>query len=157
LVGPADGAEEVLELLDEREVTRAGAAGPGEGQELAVGGDQAAAAEDAARVQLEGGGLVAGGGPGWGARGGPGLAGGHARQRGRLPRAGVEHPGDAVGASLRVADDAAAPTLARHAGLGAAAGEEQFGALLGDGVLRAGLRLRGRRGRADDARAGGVA
>jgi hypothetical protein len=48
----------------------------------------------------------------------------------RLPGAGVEHPGDVVGAAVGVADDAAAPGLARHPLLRAAAGEEQLGAEL---------------------------
>src|SRR5438477_511853 len=59
----ADEARELLKLLDEPRIGGRGAAGAADGQEQAVVVDQAAAAEDAARVQLEVVDLVADGAP----------------------------------------------------------------------------------------------
>src|SRR5262249_54082104 len=129
-----------------------GAAGAADGVEEAVVVDQAPAAEDAARVQLEVVDLVAGRTPVEGALVGRGRFAEGAVERGRLPRPGVQGPGDVVGTAVGVADDAAAPRFLRHPGLRAAAGEEQLGALLDDRVERPGGRQRRRLGRADDAR-----
>src|SRR5262249_45960873 len=80
----------------------------------------------------------------------------HAVERDGLPRAGVEVPGDAVGAAVGVADDAPAPRLARHAGVRAPAGVgEVFAELDGPGEGPRRRRLR-RLHRGGDGRGGRV-
>src|SRR5262249_60649394 len=111
-----DGAGDLVELLDEVAVGRRRAAGAAEGEEQPVVVNEPAAAEDAAGVQLEVVVLVADGAPVEDALVGRVLLAEHAVQRDRLPRAGLEHPGDVVLTAVWGADDGDGPTAPRAPG-----------------------------------------
>src|SRR5207237_3730099 len=110
--------------------------------------------EDAASIQLEVLVLVADGAPIENALVGRIALVEHPIEWDRLARAGVEHPGDVIGASIRVANDAPPPRFARHAGLRTPAGVEELGPEEGGSVGGARCRERGRLGGSDNSRCG---
>src|SRR5262249_58192931 len=113
---------------------RGGPVRPAEGKKQAVVVDQAAAAKDIARIQLEVLVFVAHCAPVQNpVVGGVGLVE-HPVEGNRLARSRLEHPGDVVGPAVRMADDTASPAFAGHAALGSPTRVAKLSAELNGGV-----------------------